>query len=389
MGAAGDAIFLLRDGALTELAATPYDSEALLQRLLAEHPSLLAGGQIDRVMPRRWLLVAREMGVADEPDGARRWSVDHLFLDQAGIPTLVEVKRSTDSRIRREVVGQLLDYAANAIVHWPVEAISARFLARCEQDGVSSEAELARLLGAETDAATFWDQVRTNLQAGRIRLIFVADVIPAELRRIVEFLNAQMDPAEVLALEIKQYAGEGLQTLVPRVLGQTAQAQQRKGQATARETRSWDEASFFGSLEGQAGPVAARIGRTLHDWAAGKGRIWFGSGRISGSFGLTIEGEFGERYLMAIFTYGTLEIYFQWLKSAPPFDDEGLRREFLARLNAVDGISLPADAISRRPSVKLVLLAADDRLQRLIDALDWAVAKIQRSLAQPPGTPAS
>ena len=55
----------------------------------------------------------------------------------------------------------------------------------------------------------------------------------------------------------------------------------------------------------------------------------------------------------------------------------------------VDGISLPADAISRRPSVKLVLLAADDRLQRLIDALDWAVAKIQRSLAQPPGTPAS
>lgn len=140
MGAAGDAIFLLRDGALTELAATPYDSEALLQRLLAEHPSLLAGAQIDRLTPRRWLLVAREMGVADEPDGARRWSVDHLFLDQAGIPTLVEVKRSTDSRIRREVVGQLLDYAANAIVHWPVEAISARFLARCEQDGVSSEA---------------------------------------------------------------------------------------------------------------------------------------------------------------------------------------------------------------------------------------------------------
>jgi hypothetical protein len=57
---------------------------------------------------------------------------------------------------------------------------------------------------------TFWAMVKTNLQAGRVRLIFVADVIPPELRRIVEFLNAQMDPAEVLALEIKQYVGEGL-----------------------------------------------------------------------------------------------------------------------------------------------------------------------------------
>jgi len=32
-----------------------------------------------------------------------------------------------------------------------------------------------------------------------IRMLFVADRIPAELRRIVEFLNEQMDPAEVLA----------------------------------------------------------------------------------------------------------------------------------------------------------------------------------------------
>ena len=74
----------------------------------------------------------------------------------------------------------------------------------------------------------FWSKVKTNLQAGRIRLVFVADEIPRELRRIVEFLNEQMDPAEVLAVEIKQFAGEGVKTLVPRVIGQTAEAQQKK-----------------------------------------------------------------------------------------------------------------------------------------------------------------
>ena len=42
-------------------------------------------------------------------------------------PTLVEVKRSSDTRERREVVGQMLDYAANAVVYWPIETIRARF----------------------------------------------------------------------------------------------------------------------------------------------------------------------------------------------------------------------------------------------------------------------
>lgn len=57
-------------------------------------------------------------------------------------------------------------------------------------------------------------------EAGRVRMVFVADMILPELRRIVEFLNGQMDAAEVLAVEIKQYkgpsAGQKLKTLVPR-----------------------------------------------------------------------------------------------------------------------------------------------------------------------------
>jgi hypothetical protein len=203
-----DAIFLVRNGELAELRAQRYDSESLLQSLLANHPGLMAGSQIDAASPRRWLLVTREMSVPSEAEGGRRWSLDHLFLDQDGIPTLVEVKRSSDSRIRREVVGQLLDYAANAVALWPVEEIQGRFHVRCEKAGLDPTGELASFLGEEVgDPAAFWSKVKINLHAGRIRLIFVADVIPLELQRIVEFLNTQMDPAEVLALEIRQYGG--------------------------------------------------------------------------------------------------------------------------------------------------------------------------------------
>ena len=53
---------------------------------------------------------------------------------------------------------------------------------------------------SEPDADGFWERVATNLAAARLRLLFVADDIPDPLERVVEFLNAQMDRIEVLAV---------------------------------------------------------------------------------------------------------------------------------------------------------------------------------------------
>jgi len=85
--------------------------------------------------PARRALVSRDISVPDEDAGAKRGPLDHLFLDQDGAPTLVEVKRSSDTRIRREVVGQLIDYAANAVAYSPVERIQASFDAVCMGEG--------------------------------------------------------------------------------------------------------------------------------------------------------------------------------------------------------------------------------------------------------------
>lgn len=121
-------IYLIQDNSqLVEMKEEPYESEDGLQKLLADYPSLLAGEQIDSVAPRRWLLISREIAIPDSEDSAGRWALDHLFLDQDGIPTIVEVKRSSDTRIRREVVGQMLDYAANAVVYWSIEKIRIQF----------------------------------------------------------------------------------------------------------------------------------------------------------------------------------------------------------------------------------------------------------------------
>ncbi|HZT83720.1 MAG TPA: hypothetical protein VFA26_26050 [Gemmataceae bacterium] len=127
-------IFLVQgDGKLVQVREQPYDSEELLQKLLADYPDLLAGEQMNPAAPRRRLLIARELGVPSEADGSDRWALDHLFLDQEAIPTLVETKRSSDTRLRREVVGQMLDYAANAVAYLPAEMLRSRLAATCQK----------------------------------------------------------------------------------------------------------------------------------------------------------------------------------------------------------------------------------------------------------------
>ena len=133
----------------------------MLQELVERYPNLLAGDEDPGERARGWILVKREAGIGDDI-GGDRWAVDHLFLDQDGVPTLVEVKRSTDSRIRRQVVGQMLDYAANALAWWPVERLQASLevtplVSKSMPSALLEKMELARmaLLVPEPTAISF------------------------------------------------------------------------------------------------------------------------------------------------------------------------------------------------------------------------------------------
>jgi hypothetical protein len=231
-----DAIFLRLDDGLVEMPITPYPAEADLQRYLAEHPDLLAGAQINEEVPRRWLLIDREVGVPADEGGSAHFAIDHLFVDQDAIPTLVEVKRGANRQLRREVVGQMLDYAANGVRYWPIESLRASFERRCTAEGIAPATRLDEVGGGD-DPEQFWAQIADNLATGRVRLIFVADQIPTELQTVIEFLNEQMERVEVLGIEVKQYAGSGHQALVPRVIGNTGAAKHAKARTRGRDYR--------------------------------------------------------------------------------------------------------------------------------------------------------
>ncbi len=234
----GERIYLMGRGERLEpLEEELFGTEEELQVLIADHPELLDGEQMRPGDPRRWVLVTREKSISESPGAGGRWSVDHLMVDQDAVPTLVEVKRGENSEIRRNVVGQMLEYAAHAAATWTAEELHRSFEESSRERGLDPEEAIADLLGPDEAASAdrFWDDVSRNLAASRLRLLFVADEIPEPLKRVAEFLHAQMPGIDVFAVEVKRFRGEGVQTLVPRVFGSAAPP--RSGARPPRLTR--------------------------------------------------------------------------------------------------------------------------------------------------------
>lgn len=374
-------IYLIQDGdRLVEMMEQPYDSEDQLQDLLETYPNLIAGDEIDRATARRWLLISREPAPSEE-ETAVQWSLDHLFLDQNAVPTLVDVRRTPNAELRQKVLGQSIDYAANAFVYWPVDSIIALFEANCRDRGRDPEQIFEEFLGADANEERFWQKVKTNLQAGKVRLVFVADEISAEMRRVVEFLNEQMDPVEVLALEIKQYVSQdGLKTLVPRVIGQTAEAQQKKSSAT-RERRRWDEASFFAEIKARRGADEAQMAKAIYLWAKSQEpevQIHWGTGDTYGGFVAQLPQKGRKPYqLFTVDIAGRMEISADNYGSRPPFSAEHHWLELRSKLTSI-GLSLPTEPGERRsPSLALFTLQDESALKQITQTFDWVIEQIK------------
>ncbi|MDD3135936.1 MAG: hypothetical protein PHF57_02505 [Methanoregula sp.] len=355
-------IFLIQGEKLVELREEKYDSEDLLQTLLADYPKILAGDQICSENPRRWLLISREMGIPDDDNASNRWALDHLFIDQEGIPTLVEVKRSTDTRTRREVVAQMLDYAANGIEYWKISEIKVQFEQQCLDAGKTGSDVVQEALGRDIEYEKIWEQIESNLKTGKLRLLFVADEIPRELRRIVEFLNQQMKDVEVLAVEVKQFTGEGLKTLVPRVIGQTAMTEEK----VSLSSKNWDKDSFLNKIEEDIGKAERSSMVNLLQWFEEKQiRFRFGKGQKSASCLIySIQKDGKEVSPFSISSDTSVSIRFDRIKNNFPYNNPEKRKALINEISEKIGRVKSGDKIDAWPSFSISLLNSEERLEQ-------------------------
>ncbi|OPY57640.1 MAG: hypothetical protein A4E49_00009 [Methanosaeta sp. PtaU1.Bin112] len=314
-------IFLVDDDGnrLRQMIETSFVTEENLQILLAHYPDLLPGDQINPENPRRWLLVTREVGIPGDSSETDRWSLDHLFLDQDGIPTFVECKRASNTQIRRQVVAQMLDYAANGTEYWNIDGLRQAAAETAGQCNKSLDDEVKRLLESEdVDVEGYWKKVEENLRSDMIRLIFVTDSSPKELRKLVDFLNRQMRDVEVIIVEIKQFLGEGQKAMVPRVIGSTF----NKEHVATR--RNFTEADFMEECE----PELAEFFKNIICLANKKGYSIYWA---TTSFSIRKYLPFSDRYASVIYCYpkGRFDFYFAQLPISYEAS-ETLRRELIS-----------------------------------------------------------
>jgi hypothetical protein len=192
-------------------------------------------------------------------------------------------------------------------------------------------------------------------------MLFVADRISKELTRIVEFLNEQMRPAEVLAIEIEHFLGaDGMRTLVPRLVGATARAQTVKSVQAPLDPL--DESEWFQSLAEKFGPTALQGAERLIRWLRDndveveqtKSQDSLAA-RITRSDGKPCWPFFVRR------STGRLEIALGNLIHVPAYVADTARKEVLDRIKQLPTSTLKAtEKLNGWPSISLEDLMKDD-----------------------------
>jgi hypothetical protein len=341
-----------------------YAAENELQELLATSPDVIS---MDEIRPGAGPLVAavREFSL---PVGY----IDILAFTTRGDIAIVECKLAKNTQAKREVIGQILDYAAHL---WDMTYEELDQQIQSKTNSTLADLVLAQSGEIEWDEETFRANIRSALETGNFILTIAVNEINEELNKIVRYVNSAGTPAfSFAALEMRRFHKSKIEMLVPHVFGPT--------HSTAKPritTRKWDEQAFFEALV-EDFPDAEVVGRTILDWARSrKMRISWGEGNVHGSFVPSIQHKGLDHQLFAVYTYGVLETYFARYAKKPPFQKEERRLEILNKLNDIEGVSIPVDAITKRPSIKLSLLADPGILEEVLAVFDWMIEEITQA----------
>ncbi len=188
-------------------------SEAQLQRLLHEYPACLPIREIDPLFADP-VPLCMELPTEAGP-------IDNFMVTETGLPVIVECKLWRNPEGRREVVGQILDYAKE-LTRWNSSDVQSR-VARVLGQSSNTIVNLLREAGRQVDEIAFNDSLTQNLRKGRFLLLIVGDGIREGVEAIAEYLQAHANLHFSLGLvELPIFTlADGSRIVTPRVLVRT------------------------------------------------------------------------------------------------------------------------------------------------------------------------
>jgi hypothetical protein len=362
---------LIRDQQGVRALEEGYASEEELQTFLREHPDLMPIEEIE-LNAAGLLCIGWEVGLAS---GAE----DILYIDQNGLLTVVETKLRRNPEARREVVGQILEYAAQMST-WTsadVERQAENFFgtSHCPEAyrGLALKRALEMLLES-TGAAPgfayedFLKQAQENIERGHFRLIIAIDEPPEPLLKTVEFVNRFSERFEMYLVQLKRFGDLATEQsiFVPALFGKVATGRPSRGK--------WDERSFFEDVERKRSGQEIDAVRQLYELAKAKGRVQWGTARTGGSFLFQVAKEGRWFTVFNIHANQGLWVSFGSLRRGGVAQEtlEGFRR----RLDT-QGVAIPEHATEAEwYAVGFPVLAEGKALKVLKDATLWLCSQI-------------
>ena len=212
-------IYIPTSGAASALIAAPQVGvggvlEDFIQALVHEHPTILPIAEIDPIF-KGAVAICREL---ETPAGP----IDNFLVTPSGLPVLVECKLWRNAEARREVVGQILDYAKE-LARFTVSDLQ-REVAKRLGGSPSALLDIVRAAAPDVDEIEFSDNLTSNLSRGRFLLLLVGDGIRERVEAIAEYLQAHAGlhfSMGLVELPIYELPNGGGRIVSPRVLAHT------------------------------------------------------------------------------------------------------------------------------------------------------------------------
>ena len=198
---------------LRDRASDGSVSEGELQNLLFQFPQALPIAAIDSAYSAP-VPVCQELST---PAGF----IDALYINPKGRLILAEFKLWRNPQARREVIGQILDYA-NALASWSYEDLQRQVSMSRNRAG-NTPYELVKEHSPNLHEAEFVDNVTRHLKRGDFLLLIIGDGIQENVVSIVDFVQRYSGLHFNLALvEAALYRDSSDHLIVqPRVLART------------------------------------------------------------------------------------------------------------------------------------------------------------------------
>lgn len=300
-------LFIVEGGKTRVLVNKDFDNESLLQDILEKFPEFVALEDLGVSEP--FVVIGREVAT---PAGY----IDVLCIDGEGVLTVIETKLARNPQIRREVVGQVLEYVAQ-LSKWKAQdviQVANQYFQSSSDTGGTGGATLTDLLKSTSEPEEMlspgdvYERIENNLRKGRIKVVIASDAIPETLKDTVNFINS-FSNFDIYVLQVQLFKKDDLEIYAPAIFGFA-----RKAGVGTPERRLWNEVTFFDALANIDGIIVQTI-REIYEFCKQDAvAIKWGTGKVNGSFSFAAEKEGKVFTVISVWTTEDITVNFGNMK---------------------------------------------------------------------------